>query len=232
MLKTISYSIQLVSSIIEGKEQGKQYEVKIEDDIFNSLKSSIAIRKILVDVFNDDNITIKTLDVFPKDKFVSSNGFVFSFKFPAALSVEYTYKDNEKNNKEVQEQKQKDIQKIINAIIEEIKKIDENNKVICEIGIKYLYEIDCENPDEKINSLFKETYEDEERSIVAKTFKKDDKTKLNLSIRDGINNEKKIILNCNFEIKVKSDNEIKSILEDKKLEEYLINKIKRMGFID
>ena len=232
MLKTISYSIQLVSSFLKDKEQGKEYQCKVEDDIFVSLKSSIAIRKILVDVFNDDNIKVETTGIFPNDTLKSSNGFVFSFKFPAFLTIQYKYNDNEKDCKDRQEEVKNNIQAIITNIIKEIKNINNNENNIYQIGIKYLYEIDCERPDEKINSLFKTKYEDEEKSIIAKTFKKNDTTKLNLSIRDGLNNEPKIIVNGDFNIKIDCDDKICEILKDPSIEEYIVKKIRNMGLID
>lgn len=232
MLKTISYSIQLVSSFLKDKEQGKEYQCKVEDDIFTSLKSSIAIRKILVDVFNDDNIKVETTGVFPNDALKSSNGFTFYFKFPAFLAIQYTYNNKEKDCKDIQNGVKNDIQKIIINIIKEIKNINDSNNNIYQIGVKYLYEIDCEKPDEKINSLFKTKYEDEEKSIIAKTFKKNDTTKLNLSIRDGLNNEPKIIINGDFNIKVGCDDEICEILKDPSIEEYIVKKIRNMGLID
>ena len=232
MLKTISYSIQLVSSFLKDKEQGGEYQCKVEDDIFISLKSSIAIRKILVDVFNDDNIKVETTGVFPNDALKSSNGFTFYFKFPAFLTIQYTYNNKEKDCKDIQNVVKNDIQKIIINIIKEIKNINDSNNNIYQIGIKYLYEIDCEKPDEKINSLFKTKYEDEEKSIIAKTFKKNDTTKLNLSIRDGLNNEPKIIVNGDFNIKIDCDDKICEILKDPSIEEYIVKKIRNMGLID
>lgn len=232
MLKTISYSIQLVSSFLQDKEQGKEYQCKVEDDVFTSLKSSIAIRKILVDVFNDDNIKVETISIFPNDTLQSSNGFIFSFKFPAFLTIQYKYDDREKDCKDRQEEVKNNIQAIITNIIKEIKNINNNENNIYKIGIKYSYEINCENPDEKINNLFKEKYEDEEKSIIAKTFKKNDTTKLNLSIRDGLNNEPKIIVNGDFNIKVDCDDKICEILNDPSFEKYLLEKIKKMGLID
>ena len=224
MLKTISYSVMFVSSIVEKIRQTHIFDNN-DDDIFTSLNNKSYLRTILQDLFNEPNIDIERMvNSINVKQYKSTNGFVFTFEYPYKLTISTEQQDG------IKCQSKKDLDEIANKILSIIKNEYKDQNVINEILINYRFVDNCINPSGKIKSLLTIDNNEIDRSVMVLTYKKNKDIDLMVKFYDDINKKDTIIydtlLDCSNISKIE---EITNILSNEETEQYIRSKIEAIN---
>jgi len=222
MLKTISYSIVFVSTKMEEIQEGKNILINKNDVFFNNLDNALFLQYLLRDITKNNDITItedKNNNNTNTKIYHVSNKLDIVLNFPVKMIIQYTAED-------IQICKCEEIKNIALNLITKIKSNNDNN-VVSRIGLNQDYCIECENADafEKLQKII--TLKDDSivRSVLSFVFNEDGNPTLNMSIYNKIEDNNRIFINTNLESKITSDDEIESIINNTKNNNFIKSKI-------